>query len=202
MMPHHPPSAPSVKGVWPCRIYPGDLSHTSRVRAEIRADLAALPHLPAGLVDAVELCASEAFANAVEHTRSGQEGGRVVRSLTRPAHNRLRLAVVDDGTTDTTPASPASAPRPNGSKPKPDAASSSSRPSLRGIPAPEISEQASNLAERLHRKRDNDGGHQRLVGCLWSANRAPEEQCPPSHQNPREKPTPRNQHPSQVATSG
>lgn len=106
MMPHHPPSAPSVKGVWPCRIYPGDLSHTSRVRAKIRADLAALPHLPAGLVDAVELCASEAFANAVEHTRSGQEGGRVVRSLTRPAHNRLRLAVVDDGTTDTTPRIP------------------------------------------------------------------------------------------------
>ncbi len=88
------------------RAFREGLSHTSRVRAEIRADLAALPHLPAGLVDAVELCASEAFANAVEHTRSGQEGGRVVRSLTRPAHNRLRLAVVDDGTTDTTPRIP------------------------------------------------------------------------------------------------
>ncbi|MEY9212699.1 ATP-binding protein [Thermobifida halotolerans] len=106
IMPHTPLPATRTAGAWPCRIYPGDLAHASRVRAEVHADLACLPHLSADLVDAVELCASEAFANAVAHTRSGQAGGRVVRALTRPTPDRLRLAVVDDGTPDTAPRIP------------------------------------------------------------------------------------------------
>ena len=106
MMPHTPPFPPPVTGAWPCRIYPGDLAHAARVRAEVRADLAALPGLGADLVDAVELCASEACANAVAHPRSGRGGGRVVRALPRPAPDRLRLAVVDDGAPDTAPRIP------------------------------------------------------------------------------------------------
>jgi hypothetical protein len=41
------------------------------------------------------------FANACEHTRSGDDGGRVVRTLTRPDERTLRLSVIDDGYRDT-----------------------------------------------------------------------------------------------------
>ncbi|WP_046472008.1 ATP-binding protein [Allosalinactinospora lopnorensis] len=88
---------------WTPRIYPGQLAQTSRLRADLRADLAGFG---ADLVEAAVLCASEAFANAVEHTRSGGPGGRVVRALHVPAPGRVRLVIVDDGATATAPRVP------------------------------------------------------------------------------------------------
>ncbi|GAA3746602.1 ATP-binding protein [Salinactinospora qingdaonensis] len=95
------------------RVYPGDLAQTSRVRAELRSDLARLRStqddpigLPDDLVDTVVLCASEAFANAVEHTRSGEPGGEVLRVLSAPTPQRLRLVIVDDGAAEPYPDSP------------------------------------------------------------------------------------------------
>ncbi len=43
------------------------------------------------------LCASELFANAVDHSRSGEPEGHVIRTLTMPAEDRLRVGVIDDG---------------------------------------------------------------------------------------------------------
>ena len=51
------------------------------MRSHLHRDLAGFP---AELVDDVQLCASELFANAVNHTVSGAPGGQVVRSLSLP----------------------------------------------------------------------------------------------------------------------
>ncbi|WP_435112246.1 ATP-binding protein [Nocardiopsis synnemataformans] len=72
----------------------------SAVRADVRADLAGFD---ADLVETVVLCASEAAANTVEHTRSGEPGGRVLRSLFIPRPGSLRLVLVDDGARETAP---------------------------------------------------------------------------------------------------
>lgn len=101
------PLIPPLRAVpvrrWPARLYSGDLSQCSRVRADLYEDLAFLPE---ELVATVVLCASEAFANAVEHSRSGEGNGRVLRALYAPTPFTLRLVVVDDGTRETRPEVP------------------------------------------------------------------------------------------------
>ncbi|MGW8531306.1 MULTISPECIES: ATP-binding protein [Nocardiopsidaceae] len=100
ILPHAiPPERP-----WPARVYPGDLSRTSTIRADLRSD-------PAGftedLVETAVLCASEMAANAVEHTRSGADpDGRVLRALFAPEPGVLRLVVVDDGARESSPVVP------------------------------------------------------------------------------------------------
>ncbi|MEV2276255.1 ATP-binding protein [Nocardiopsis sp. NPDC049922] len=98
---------PTVQGHrWPARMYPGDLSQCSRVRADLRADLAEMLDLPDDLTETIVLCASEAFANAAEHSRSGEDGGRVLRALYAPTPWTLRLVVVDDGARESKPEVP------------------------------------------------------------------------------------------------
>jgi anti-sigma regulatory factor (Ser/Thr protein kinase) len=84
---------------------------TSSVRADIRADLAELDGIPGDLVASATLCASEAFANAVVHSRSGRPGGTVMRILSTPVvtarETTLRLSVIDDGPVDSRPMIPA-----------------------------------------------------------------------------------------------
>ncbi len=86
------------------RIYPGELSRMSVVRADLRADLSGFDE---DLVETATLCASEMVANAIEHTRSGTDpDGRVLRALFTPEPGVLRLAVVDDGALDSAPRTP------------------------------------------------------------------------------------------------
>lgn len=88
---------------WEPRIYPGTLSHASRVRHHVRTDLKGFPE---EAVDTVELCCSELFANAVAYTASGSEGGEVIRRLSLHRPDTLRLQVTDSGWTTTRPAVP------------------------------------------------------------------------------------------------
>ncbi|PSK88046.1 anti-sigma regulatory factor (Ser/Thr protein kinase) [Murinocardiopsis flavida] len=98
IMPHTTPASYALPGIrWAPRLYPGEAAEAARVRSELRTDLARLPGLPAELVDAMALCASEAFANATAHTRSGEQGGRVVRALSFRGPGRLRFTLIDDG---------------------------------------------------------------------------------------------------------
>ncbi|WP_040702532.1 ATP-binding protein [Nocardiopsis ganjiahuensis] len=89
---------------WQARIYPGDLSQMSTVRADLRTDLTGFGE---ELVETMTLCASELTANAIEHTRSGDRDGQVLRALHEPEPGVLRLVVVDDGTRESSPAIPA-----------------------------------------------------------------------------------------------
>ncbi|WP_036555384.1 ATP-binding protein, partial [Nocardiopsis sp. CNT312] len=82
---------------WPCRLYPGDLVHTRELRDDLREDLARLSGMASDTADDAVLCASELFANAVDHSRSGEPEGHVIRTLTMPAEDRLRVGVIDDG---------------------------------------------------------------------------------------------------------
>ncbi|WP_026127495.1 ATP-binding protein [Nocardiopsis lucentensis] len=86
---------------WAARTYPGLPSINARMRADLRSDLATLAGISPDLTDDVVLCASEAFANAVDHSRSGHPGGRVMRFLSTPVvtghETILRLSVIDDG---------------------------------------------------------------------------------------------------------
>jgi anti-sigma regulatory factor (Ser/Thr protein kinase) len=83
---------------------------TARVRADIREDLADLSGIHGDLVDSAALCASEAFANAVAHSRSGRPGGTVMRILSTPVvttrETTLRLSLIDDGPVDSRPMIP------------------------------------------------------------------------------------------------
>lgn len=105
ILPRNPHPAPAgsavIHSLWKPRLYPGTLATTSRVRADLRRDLSSLPDLETDLVDSIVLCASEMFANACDHSRSGEADGRVVRTLTLPARHTLRLSVIDDGYRDT-----------------------------------------------------------------------------------------------------
>ncbi|GAB2480958.1 ATP-binding protein [Nocardiopsis aegyptia] len=96
---------------WAARLYPGTPATTARVRAEMRDDLAELEGIPGDLVDGAALCASEAFANAVVHSRSGRPDGTVMRILSTPVvtnrETTLRLSVIDDGPVDSRPMIPA-----------------------------------------------------------------------------------------------
>ncbi|GLU50475.1 hypothetical protein Nans01_48260 [Nocardiopsis ansamitocini] len=102
------PAAPSPSAFspvrWEPRIYPGSLDQASRVRTDVRRDLAAFPDSVAA---DVALAASELFANAVEYTASSGENGEAVRALRLSAPDRLRLEVTDGGFTEARPAIPA-----------------------------------------------------------------------------------------------
>lgn len=82
---------------WPCRLYPGDLAHLSAMRQDLHRDLARLSGLDADSADTLVLCASELFANAIHHSRSGDPGGDVIRTLTMPTAATLRVGIIDDG---------------------------------------------------------------------------------------------------------
>ncbi|WP_067602269.1 ATP-binding protein [Nocardiopsis listeri] len=95
---------------WQARHYPGTRSTCTRFRAELRSDLQALAGVPRELREDIELCAGEAFANAVTHSRSQRPGGTVVRLLSTPIvmgrETTLRLSVIDDGPLDARPVCP------------------------------------------------------------------------------------------------
>ena len=97
IVPHRSPAC------WRARIYPGCLSLMSTVRADLRADLAGFGE---DLVETLTLCASELVANAIEHSRSGEWDGRVLRALFESDPGVLRLVVVDDGARDSAPQVP------------------------------------------------------------------------------------------------
>lgn len=99
------PIVPHVSPVRPqSRVYPGDLAQMSAVRADLRADLAEYGE---DLIETAVLCTSEIVANAIEHTRSGEPEGRVVRALFESKPGVLRLVVVDDGARESSPVIPA-----------------------------------------------------------------------------------------------
>lgn len=105
-VPFHTPT-PGFQGRrWPSRVYPGDLSQTAWMRQDLRADLYRLEDLCPDLAETVTLCASEMFANSADHSRSGQPGGRVIRTLAMPTTRTLHLSIIDDGTRDDTPTHP------------------------------------------------------------------------------------------------
>jgi anti-sigma regulatory factor (Ser/Thr protein kinase) len=87
-------------------MYPGALSQTAWVREDLRADLFRLEGLCPDLADTVVLCASEMFANGVDHSRSGQEDGRGIRTLAMPTATTLHLGIVDDGVRESAPTLP------------------------------------------------------------------------------------------------
>ncbi|MEV2276539.1 ATP-binding protein [Nocardiopsis sp. NPDC049922] len=100
IMPQTPiPAYPGRR--WAARTYPGLASMAARLRADLRDDLATLAGITPDLADDITLCASEAFANACDHSRSGHPGGRVMRFLSTPVVTRhettLRLSLIDDG---------------------------------------------------------------------------------------------------------
>ncbi|MFD3687886.1 ATP-binding protein [Nocardiopsis sp. NPDC058631] len=102
ILPRHPdPAPPAVHSLWEPRLYPGTLATTARVRADLRRDLSQLPDPCSDLTESIVLCASEMFANACDHSTSGEEGGRVIRTLTTPGERVIRLSVIDDGCRDT-----------------------------------------------------------------------------------------------------
>ncbi|GAA1116372.1 ATP-binding protein [Nocardiopsis metallicus] len=92
------PTPPYTGRRWSSRLYPGDLAQTRRVRADLAADLNRLAGLPNETAENLVLCASEMFANAVDHTLSGQDvEGRVIRTLHMPTTRTIQVAIVDDG---------------------------------------------------------------------------------------------------------
>ncbi len=104
--PIHSPTPPFAGRRWPSRIYPGDLAQATWVREDLRADLSRLEGLCPDLADTVVLCASEMFANAADHSRSGQENGRVIRTLSMPTATTLHLGITDDGVRTENPSLP------------------------------------------------------------------------------------------------
>ena len=82
---------------WPCLLYPGDLAHLATMRQDLHRDLARLSGLPTDAAADMVLCASELFANAIDHSRSGEPDGNVIRTLTMPTATLLRVGIIDDG---------------------------------------------------------------------------------------------------------
>ncbi|GAA1464839.1 ATP-binding protein [Nocardiopsis exhalans] len=94
----HTPTPPFTGHRWPSRLYPDELAQTRWVRADLAADLHRLAGLPDETAENLVLCASEMFANAVDHSRSGEDvEGQVVRTLHMPTAATLQVATVDDG---------------------------------------------------------------------------------------------------------
>ncbi|WP_133741548.1 ATP-binding protein [Actinorugispora endophytica] len=83
------------------RTFPGTADRCGEARAWIRGLLHPFPHAR----DAVELVASELFANAVRHTASGEPGGEIEVTLTLSGEDpeTLRLEVVDQGPGNSVP---------------------------------------------------------------------------------------------------
>ncbi|MFL1427462.1 MULTISPECIES: ATP-binding protein [unclassified Nocardiopsis] len=80
--------------LWAHHLYPGDLAQLSRVRRDLRADLAEFDE---DLADTLILCGSELFANCVKYSASGHAGGGVVRTLWSANDRSLTLGFTDDG---------------------------------------------------------------------------------------------------------
>jgi anti-sigma regulatory factor (Ser/Thr protein kinase) len=94
----HAPTPPFAGRRWLSRLYPGELSQTRWVRADLAADLHHLAGLPDETAENLVLCASEMFANACDHSRSGEDvEGQVIRTLHMPTSTTLQVAIVDDG---------------------------------------------------------------------------------------------------------
>ncbi|WP_431868418.1 ATP-binding protein [Nocardiopsis eucommiae] len=94
----HTNSPPENESRWECRVYPGQLSQTSQVRTDLTCDLERMTRLPVEVREEMVLCLSEMFANACEHSRSGQDpDGRVVRTLDLPRPGTVRISIIDDG---------------------------------------------------------------------------------------------------------
>ena len=108
----HAPTPACAGRRWPSRVYPGDLAQAALVRADLAADLHRLAGLPVETSENIVLCVSEMFANACDHSRSGQDAeGRVIRTLHMPTATSIQVAIVDDGsradaTTDAVPETP------------------------------------------------------------------------------------------------
>ncbi|MBB6118556.1 ATP-binding protein [Nocardiopsis algeriensis] len=102
--PFHIPTPPFAGRRWPSRFYPGDLAQARWVRADLAADLSRLEGLCPQVADDAVLCVGEMFANACAHSRSGEPGGRVMRTLFQPAVDTVRLCLVDGGTRTDAPA--------------------------------------------------------------------------------------------------
>ena len=99
----HTTATPYIGRRWPSRVYPGDLAQTAWVRSDLAADLSRLVGLSEETTENMVLCASEMFANACAHSRSGEDPeGRVIRTLYMPTASTIQVAIVDDGVrTDT-----------------------------------------------------------------------------------------------------
>ncbi|WP_017607470.1 ATP-binding protein [Nocardiopsis xinjiangensis] len=107
----HPPPTPAYPGRrWEARHYPGTAPTCARFRSELRDDLTTLAGIPRQAREDIELCANEAFANAVRHSRSQQPGGSVIRLLSTPLvmgrKTTMRLCVIDEGPSGRPPARP------------------------------------------------------------------------------------------------
>ncbi|QVJ00768.1 ATP-binding protein [Nocardiopsis eucommiae] len=97
--PDHTINRPDNEHRWQSRVYPGQLSEARQVRTDLHTDLATLLTLPVEARESMVLCVSEMFANACDHSRSGQDPeGRVVRTLDTPRPRTVRISVIDDGT--------------------------------------------------------------------------------------------------------
>ncbi|MBB6119489.1 ATP-binding protein [Nocardiopsis algeriensis] len=104
--PFHIPTPPFAGRRWPSRFYSGDLAQASWVRGDLVADLSRLEGLCPQVSDDAVLCVGEMFANACAHSRSGEPGGRVMRTLFQPTADTVRLCLVDGGTRTDAPALP------------------------------------------------------------------------------------------------
>lgn len=104
--PFHTPTPGFAGRRRPSRVYPGALPQTAWVRDDLRADLFRLQGLCSDLTDTMILCASEMFANSVDHSRSGQTGGRVIRTLSMPTAHTVHLSLIDDGVRAEAPSVP------------------------------------------------------------------------------------------------
>lgn len=96
-------TTPAPVTVWEPRTYPGNLAHLRRLRRDLIRDLAGFD---ADLIDTVQLCASEMLANAIKYTNSRLLGGEVLRFLSRPTQDRLRIGFTDEGGSGTVPRIP------------------------------------------------------------------------------------------------
>ncbi|WP_017587655.1 ATP-binding protein [Nocardiopsis ganjiahuensis] len=96
--PLHTPATPYTGRRWPSRIYPGELARTAWMRTDLAVDLSRLAGMDQETIENMVLCASEMFANACDHSRSGQDPeGRIIRTLHMPTHATIQVAIVDDG---------------------------------------------------------------------------------------------------------
>lgn len=107
----HPMPTPAYPGRrWEARAYPGTPPTCARFRSDLRDDLSTLSGVPRQVREDVELCASEAFTNAVRHSRSRQPGGSVIRLLSTPLvmgrETTMRLCIIDEGPIGHPPARP------------------------------------------------------------------------------------------------
>lgn len=88
---------------WEHRLYPGQLSQLSRMRADLVRDLSGFDP---DLVDTLSLVTSELFANSCKYTESGDPDCEVLRALSMPDPATLRVGLSDYGGRGGVPAIP------------------------------------------------------------------------------------------------